>query len=810
MTGLLHEKEFTRSSFVKGGGALIVGFSLFGSALAGKAGAANTPNVQPDVTQVDSWLSINADNTVSMYPGKYEFGQGTWTGYRQIVAEELDVPVTSIMIPLWDSGSAHPFPNLGANTGSNGTANGGPPLRQAAAEARRALLGLASAQMGVPAANLTVSDGVVSGGGKTVKYSDLLGGKLFNTTVAGLTASATGVTAANIAPVKAFAQYKVVGTRVPRFDIPDQVTGKATYIQNVRIPGMLHGRPVRPRGQANVMALGPEGGPSSYTLLSVDESSISHLPDVQIVRKGNFLGVVAPLEYNAIQAAAQLKAVWSESNTLPGSGNLFSSLRNTPTRDAVILSYGNVDAAIASAAKVVSATYEFPFQMHGPIGPPAAVADIRPTSGTVFVGGQDSWGFRAAVAQVTGLPATSIRMVHFDQSSTFNPGPLMSIPADAAIMSQAVGKPVRVQWMRWDAHGYTPFGPPNIADIRGGLDANGKLVAYDYTSWIGNSSNNPVDGSVQVALTVPADPTSGSSTRGAPERLPGLTIANPASGGARVETFSTGDQYFPNIPNRRVTGKSLPSILKVASLRAPSCMQPAWCSESMMDELAHAANTDALAFRQGQTTHSGWLNVLNSVAAAANWKSRVSASVLSDERHVTGRGIAIAGENHANDDVPAGVVAEVQVDRKTGTIVVQHVYGAQDSGTVVNPASAENQISGMLVRGTSRALLEGATFSKQRLTALDWVTYPILRFKDHPNVTTIVISHSDETVDTTASQVGLAGPRYRGVGESIEAVVPAAIGNAVFDATGVRFRQIPLTPAKVRLGLAAAGRLYKA
>jgi CO/xanthine dehydrogenase Mo-binding subunit len=557
------------------------------------------------------------------------------------------------------------------------------------------------------------------------------------------------------------------------------------------------------------MATGPEGGPASYTLLSVDESSIKHIPGAQVIRKGNFLGVVAPNEYDAVRASVQLKAKWSESPTLPGTGNLYSAIRQMQTRDALALNYGNVDAAMQTAAKVLTATYEFPFQMHGPIGPVAAIADIRADSGTLFVGGQDGWGQRTAAAQVTGIPVNNIRVIHFDQASTFNPGPLVSIPPDAAIMSQILGKPVRVQWMRWDAHGHSPFGPPNVVDIRAGLDANGKIVAYDYTTFIGNSGNNPADAAVQLGLTKPADPTSGSSVRGAPDRLPGITTNNPASGGARIETFSTGDQYFPNIPNRRVFGKSLPSILKVCSLRAPSCIQPSWASESMIDELAHAANMDALAFRRAHVTNSGWLGALNAAAAAAKWESRVSASKLSNERFVTGRGIAIAGENHANDDVHAGVVAEVEVDRKTGKIVVKHVYGAQDSGFVINPELAENQISGMLTRGVSRTIFEQVTFSKDRLTSLDWVSYPILRFKEHPNVTPVVISHTDEVVDVAGSQTGLAGPRYRGVGESIEAVVPAAIGNAVFDATGVRFRQIPLTPAKVHKGLAAAGRLYK-
>jgi CO/xanthine dehydrogenase Mo-binding subunit len=536
-------------------------------------------------------------------------------------------------------------------------------------------------------------------------------------------------------------------------------------------------------------------------VLSIDESSIKNIPGAQVVRKGNFVGVVAPSEYAAIQAAAQLKVKWSESDTLPASGNLYGFMRKGPSIDGIILNDGNVDAALKSAAKVLTATYEFPFQMHGPIGPVCAIADIRKDGGTIFVQGQDGWGARNGVATVTGLPVNSIRVVYFEGASTFNSGPTASIPPDAALMSQLVGKPVRVQWMRWDAHGWSPHGQPNVADIRAGIDASGKIVGIDYTSWLGVFSNNPSDSAVQTGLTVPADPTSRtSSVRGAPERLPGITSNNGPSGGARIESFSAGDQYYPSIANRRILGKTVPSILKLCPLRAPSCIQPAWAFESMMDELAYAAKMDAYQFRRLHATHSSW---------RGDWETRVSASQLSNERFVHGRGIAIAGENHANDDVQAGVVAEVEVDRKTGTIVVKHLYGAQDSGVVVNPASAENQITGMLTRGTSRALVEEVVFSKKRVTSLDWVSYPTLRFKDHPKTTPIVISHMDEVMDLAASQTSFPGPRYRGVGESIEAPVPAAIGNAVFDATGVRMRQLPLTPAKVRNALAAAGRLYK-
>ena len=795
MTGLMHEKEFSRKTFLKGGGALIIGFSVLGTGVAGNAPASNTPNLPPDATQVDSWLTINGDGSVTMYPPKMEFGQGTYTGFRQIVAEELDVAVVSVGIPAWDTGSAHPFPNNPSSTtvASNGMANGGPALRQAAAEARQALLNMASSQLGVPVTNLSVDNGVVSGGGKSVSYATLVGGKVFDTAITGK------------APLKSPSQYKVVGTRVPRFDIPDIVTGRKTYVQNVRVPGMLHGRVVRPRGQANIFAEAPEGGGlANFTILSLDESSIKNIPNVQVVRKGDFLGVVAPTEFDAIQAAAQLKVTWSESDTLPGVGNQYSAMRAATSLDAVILNYGNVDTGIKSAAKVLTATYESPLQMHGPIGPICGIADIGPTSGTIFVQGQDGWGARTGVAQATGLPVNSIRSIYYEGASTFNSAPNNPCFVDAAILSQAVGKPVRVQYMRWDSHGWEPYGQINVADIRAGLDANRKIVAYDYVSWLPPSANAPNPGYLQLGNPVPDDRTTGSSVRGAPSRM-APTSNNAPSGGARFETFSTGDQYFPNIPNRRVTGKTIPSTFFHCQLRAPECIQPGWASESMIDELAHAANMDSLAFKQAHTTHDGWRPVLDAVANAANWQTRVSASNLSAGRIATGRGISIAGENHAFSDAYSGVVAEVEVDKQTGKITVTHLYGAQDSGFIVNPALVENQLSGMLIRGASRTLIEEVTFSKRRVTSLDWVSYPTLRFKDSPKVTTIVISHPDEVVDASLSPQGLAGARYRGAGESLEAAVPAAIGNAVFDATGVRMRQLPLTPAKVRAAFKAAG-----
>jgi CO/xanthine dehydrogenase Mo-binding subunit len=801
MTGLIPERELSRRSVLKGGGALIVGFSFVG-ALAGKAAAAKAPNVPPDVTQVDSFLAINADNSVNLYPVYYEFGQGTWTGFTQVVAEELDVAVGSVKIPLWNSGGPNPFPNWGTNAASNGMANGGPPLRQAAATARQVLLGLASTQLGVAASSLTVSDGAVSGGGRTVKYSDLIAGKLFSTTIAGQPTSsgATAFAPGTPAPLKDPSTYKVVGTRVPRIDIPAKAAGTYTYIQNVRVPGMWHGRPVRARGQAALFGTSPAGGPASFTVVSVDQSSIAHIPNAQVIQKGNFVGVVAPNEYDAIQAAAALKVVWSEGNTLPGSGNLYGAMRSMPTKNAVVLDYGNVDTALASAAKTLSATYEYPFQIHAPIGPCCAIAYV-PASGTptIWIQGQDAWGFRTYVNQVTGVDPNNIQVVHFEGSSTYNPGPTYSCCADAALMSQAIGKPVRVQSMRWDEHGYSPFAQSNVADLRAGLDASGKLVAYDYQSIMMPFSNNPTPAFLQLGNPVPADSASFSSVRGAPDAS-GVNSNNPPAPGARIETFSSGDQYFPNITNRRVTGKVPQSLFKLCPLRAPTCVQPGFASESFVDEIAYAAGQDPYLYRKAMTSQPLWLGVLDAVATASAWQPRVAHSLEQTGPIVTGRGISIAGETHLMSDVYSAAVAEVEVNLKSGKTVVKHVYGAQDSGLIVNPALVENQLTGMMVRAVSRTLYEGVTFNKQRVTSVDWTSYPILRFAESPTVTAIVIGHT-EVVPAAQSPIKMAGPRYRGVGESMEAAVPAAIGNAIFDATGVRMRQVPITPAKMRYAL---------
>jgi CO/xanthine dehydrogenase Mo-binding subunit len=736
------------------GGALLVGFAVAGGGAAAGAEAdiapAHTGLVPgpPDMSQLDTWIAVHADNTVTVFGGKLELGQGTTTGLRQIAAEELGISIDSI---IWPRADTNITPNQGGTVGSAGIRSGGPQIRAAAAYAAQALAGMAATQLGVPASSLTVSNGVVSGGGRSVTYGQLVGDKLFNVKMPVTTLQQA------VAPAKAPGAYTIVGTPVPRLDLPAKVTGSWTYMQNVRVPGMLHGRVVRPRGQ------GPYG--AGAPVVSVDQTSISHIPNVKIVQVGDFLGVVAPLEYDAIQAAAQLKVAWKDSPILPSSGNLFGTMLTQPTTDTVGVNTGNVGNGFASAAHTVNATYAVDYQMHASIGPTAAVAIVTPTSALVMCSAQDLYEIRPLLAQVVGLPETSVRVQFYDSSGCFGHNCQYDSAEAAAIMSKAVGAPVRVQFMRWDEHGWDQYGPAALLVLRGAVDPSGNIVGYDYISY--EPPNVDLETSAQL-IGIPLD----------------------TLGASRADANNSAGMYA--IANRRVTGKSLPvysGYLKTAPLRAPGAPQAAFASEQMIDELAHAAGIDPIAFRLQNLTDQRWITVIQTVAQISKWQSRPAAASLSSDRLVTGRGIGIGT---AGGGTRAAVVAEVTVDKKTGTITVTDMYTSQDAGLTVNPALAENQMMGAAVQGASRALIEQVRFSKSHVTSVDWATYPIMRMKQSPKVTTVVVQRTDQPAT--------------GSGEPPTVGAPAAIANAFFDATGVRMRQMPMTAARVRAVLAAAGK----
>jgi len=735
---------FSRRDLLKGGGALVIGFSIGGSALPAAAARGDVAG-PPDPNAIDSWIAVHADNTATIYLGKGEFGQGNTTGLLQIAGEELDLDMGQLR---WVQLDTNVTPNQGATTSSSSIHRGGPQLRAAAAEARQALLALASTRLGVQTGSLTVSKGVVSIDGhptRSVTYGALLGDKPFNVKFTGT------------APQKPINRYKLVGTRVPRVDIPAKASGTYVHMQHVRVPDMLHGRIVRPPGQG---AYGAGAKPAS-----IDESSIADIPTARVVRKGDFVGVVAEREWDAIKAARALKVTWQESATLPSNADLFERMRAAKTTDTVIADWGDAPNAFAQAAHVASSTYRCPYQSHAPFGPNCALADVGPNGALVMSSTQDIYNSRDMLAQVLGLPIDKIRVQYYEGSGTFGRSCYEDAAQAAAVMSQAVGKPVRVQFMRSDELGWDDYGPAHLADVRAGIDASGKLVAYEYHGWqhgwVVNETTHEL-----AQLTPPKERTTG-------------------AGSIPVNRMSTGSMYA--VANRRVVSHAVPMVgyLKGAPLRSPLDLSFAFASEQTIDELAAMAKIDPLEFRRNNIGDARWLGVLNAAAAAAAWKPKVAASVLSDAEVVSGRGIAL-GTHHVSY---GAAVADIEVNRRTGNIVATHVYGALDAGQVINPALVENQIVGQAIQATSRVLKEEVTFDKSGVTSLDWVSYPVLRFAEHPHVTAVVVQRLDEP--------------STGAGEEVMGATAAAIANAFFDATGVRLRQYPMTPERVKAALAA-------
>jgi nicotinate dehydrogenase subunit B len=789
MTGLLHEKEFSRKAFVKGGGAMIAAFSLAGARLADRAQAADSPFASNGLDQflIDSWIAIHADNTASIKTGGIRQGTGSDTGLLMIAGEELNMEMSQLKFVIADTNVT---PDTGVHSGSTTIRYAGPGVRAAAASAAQVLLGLASTRLGVPTSQLSVSKGVVSGGGKSVTYGELIGDKLFNIRMPDSWEMGpppvyqfVGGIQPGESPSKSPGNYTLVGTSPPRIDIPAIVTGQEVYIQNVVLPGMLHGRVVRPRGQG-VYGFGAP-------IISIDESSISHLPDVRIVRRDNFLGVVAPHEYDAIQAAAQLKVKWADPPAvLSGSANEFEHMRaldsagktelSSADEGGVAPNNGNVDAALASAAHVFSGTFGWSTNCTTPMGPQCAVADVTPEGARIFSGTQGVYQSRTHVALVLGLPENRVRITSCSMGGCFGDSTqYFDVAQAAAIMSQSVGAPVRVQLMRWDEIGWATTSPGSLMDVRAGVDGRGNLIAFDFTHFYPEYMDYSVQSTAELAGTpIPAAP-----------------------------SYPSGN-FWPtpmySIPNNRYVLKSIPLVnnwIKVYWMRGGSSPHVTFAGEQVIDELAHAVKMDPVAFRiqnvtQGNDIDQGQakeqlLAVLNAATKAANWQPRVTASNLSDADVVTGRGIAWSNAYDPANMAQTAAVADVKVNKKTGKITVKHVYMAASAGLAVYLGGIENQIVGGATQIISRLLTEKYQYSRTAVTSADFVSYPILRFKDAPTVTPILIQWK-----TASSALGS--------GESMAVVTAAAVANAFFDATGVRLRTTPFTPARVRAALKAA------
>ena len=750
--------SFPRRQFLKGTGALIVSFSFAGpvaKALAQSVAGADAE----EPTSLDSWLAVAQDGGVTVFTSKVELGTGVETALAQIVAEELDMPLDKVLMYAGDTAKSV---DQATTAASRTLERGGPQLRQAAAAARQELLKLASTQLGAPVEQLKVTEGVVSVAGnssKKVSYGELIGGRRFNVRI---TATGTGWEM-KVAPevrAKDPKDYKIVGKSVPRRDLPPKFTGEFTYAQDMRVPGMLHGRVVRPATVNSKPA-------------SIDETSISHIPGVvKVVQEGSFVGVVAQTEWAAIQAARALKVTWSTPATKIPDGNeeTWAYLRNTKSfLEHSTADKGNVNAALAQASKTLEASFRWPFQLHGMMGPSCAVADVQGDKATIYSGCQGPFDTRKQVATLLGVPEKNVHVMYREGAGCYGRLEPDDVPLDAALLSRAVGKPVRVQWMREDEHGWEPKGPAQFTTVRAGVDAQGKIIAWDYLDrsfpWT-ESLPNPLLAARQAGLK--------------------------AAGPGRPNGFGAGGELY-EIENLKVAAAQIPWVfpevipLRTSNLRAPGELARCFASESFLDEIAAAVKADPVQFRlRYLTNNKRATEVLLAAAKKAGWVERPSPAPAGSGSIVKGRGVALSDRS----STLVAAVAEVEVDKSSGKVSVKKITLAHDCGLIVNPDGLTNQIEGNVIQGVSRALMEEVHFDASGVKSLDWRSYPIITFRDVPEVDVVLINR----------------PEMPSLGGGEPSIVPvtAAIANAVFDATGTRLREIPLTPKRVLSALTSS------
>jgi len=731
-------------------GSLVVAFSLTGGA--GTAFAQQQKVAVPAalaksliLTEVDSFLTIDADGAVTVYSGKVDLGTGVKTALTQIVADELDVPMSSVRIVQGDTLTT---PDQGPTFGSVSIQIGGMQIRNAAALARAALLEAAAKRLNAKQEELGIENGVVTSLTGQVTFGQLIGGKTFN----------LKVDHTKPPPWKDAKAYKHVGTSVARLDIPDKVTGRFTYMHDVRVPGMLHGRVVRPP------AIGAE-------LKTVDEASIKAIPGiVKVVREGNFLGVVAQSEWSAIRAARDLKATWSEWKGLPEQAKLFEYVRATKVaKDEVTGNIGNTAEAMAKdGVKKLAATYDFAIHTHGSIGPSCAIAEFEDGKLTSWSASQMTHSLQKQLAKMLALPVDNVRCIYVEGSGCYGRNGHEDAAADAAILAKAVGKPVRVQWSRADEHGWDPKGPPTLIDMRAALDG-ADMVAWESEFFIPQQTPNMFLVPLMAATLsgLPADETI----------APGNIFQN-----------SNIPYKFPNI--KAVCHRLETTPLRPSWIRTPGRMQNTYANECFMDELAAVAGEDPIAFRRKvlDPADKRGREVLDRVAQLAKWESRASPKPGASGDVVTGRGVSYCKYELVRTYI--AVVAEVEVTKSTGAIRVTKFHVAHDCGQIINPDGLRNQIEGNVIQTVSRTLIEEVKFSRSAVTSLDWASYPILTFPEVPEIVIYLIDRPSE--------------KPWGAGEPSAAVVPSAISNAVFDATGVRLRSVPFTPDKVKTAMRGA------
>ena len=767
----LRSAGLSRRGFLRGSGAMIVAFVAARHAGFDSAALAQGINGRSS-TALDAWLAITPDGRVLAYTGKCELGQGLYTAQVQLVAEELDVALSRVSLTMCDTSTT---PDQGTTSGAQShPANfNRSNLALACATAREALVRLAADRLSAPAADLATADGAVfvrADPSRRVAYGELVGGRKFMLALDGS------------AKRKNPADWKVLGTAVPRLDLPAMVTAQLEYVHNVRVPAMLHGRVVRP----------PSIG---ATLAGVDEASVRGMPGfVRVVVRKNFVGVVAEKPFQAVQIADKLQVSWTPGPNIPAQSTYYDELRrDRSSRDTYLLDSGDVDQTLRGA-RVVSATYRHPFHMHGSVGSSCAVADVQPGKATLWSATQAVYPMRDTAAQLLGLQPANVRVVFTRGSGCYGINGADTVTYDAALLSQAVGRPVRVQLTRRDEMAWENFGNAFVIDQRAGLDATGTIVAWDYEAWspaLGGRPGYDSPGNVVTGWLAGFAPAA--STPRAPAPAPNTPLNNNLNTAPSYVTGCVGGvcRGTGTVRSERVLSHRVVSPFFTGPLRAPERFQNTFAHESFMDEIAAAAKADPVAFRLRHLRDERLRTVVRAAANAATWDERPSPRASAAGTGIA-RGRGISCVLYEGDNGYVSIVAEVEVDQATGTIAVTRLVGAQDSGPISNPDGVKNQFEGGALHGMSRALFEEVTWTDQRVTSVDWRGYR-----------TFAVGTRTPTIE--AVLINQPTAPANGAGETAITVVAAAIGNAVFDATGARLREIPFTPARVKAALSSRG-----
>jgi nicotinate dehydrogenase subunit B len=729
-----------RRRVLQGGGALIVSFSLgraFAEEGAPGAAAAKRPGSLATAPYLDSWLRIDSDGRITAFTGKAELGQGFKTAFRQIAAEQLDVPFEAIKVVTADTQLTA---NEGYTAGSHSMQDSGTAILNAAAQVRELLVAAAAERLGLAAESLKTGNGaVVAPDGRRLTYGELVAADMLH------------VQAQPQSKLKDPATFKVMGHPVPRVDIPAKVTGGEAYVQDMRLPGMVHARVVRP----------PSYGAQ---LVECDRSSIEKLPGVvKVVRDGNFLAVIADKEFQAVKAMNALAAAakWRESANLPRHDDLLNVLTSLPSQDSTILQRSDPSV---SGQKTLEATYTRPYQSHGSIGPSCAVAHFADGAMTVWTHTQGVYPDRQAIAEMLRMPPASVRLIHVEGSGCYGHNGADDVAADAALIARALpDRPVRVQWMREQEHAWEPFGPAMVTKLKASLDADGRIADWNFAVWSNTHSMRPGSAGTLLAAQHMAQ---------AFAVPPAKPLPLPEGGGDRnaipLYTFA----------NAHVVHHFIPAMpLRISAMRGLGAYHNVFSIESFMDELAGLAGADPVEFRLRHLEDRRGREVIEKAAQEFGWTR--------DQKPQAGRGYGFAFARYKNLAAYCAIASEVEVNRETGRARLLRAVAAVDSGQVVNPDGLTNQIEGAIMQSMSWTLYESVSFDDTRITSIDWQTYPILRFDAVPDRIDVHI-------------INRPGQPFLGSGETGQGPAAASIANAIAHATGKRLRDLPLTRKRIK------------